>query len=295
MKAELTDLSVVKKSLSIEVPADVVAKALKETTSQYAKKARIPGFREGKVPLSLVRSRFGSEIRDDVRDQVVSRYYHEATREHGLQPLGEPTLEDLEFEDGKPLSFKTVFEVLPPIELKSYRDLESSRPTTTVEDAEVEQSLEEIRQSRANLVVEEGREAATGDIVIADLHGEPEDGEPFERERVMIEVGATDALYLLSMKRWRAARQRTNSSSPSSIPMSMVRRSWRASRSPMTSRSTRSRGKNYRSWMTSSPRISVISTTWKSCGHVIREDLEARKEHEIGSGDAAVPAWRSCC
>ncbi|MDH3626599.1 MAG: trigger factor [Acidobacteriota bacterium] len=194
MKVELTDHSVVKKSLKIEVPADIIDDELKNTVREYAKKARIPGFRAGKVPLDLVRNRFRKEIREDVRDRVVSRYYHEATKEKGLQPLGEPTLEDLEFEDGKPLSFKTTFEIMPPIELNEYKELEGTRPSTTVDDEEIEKSLEEIRQARANLIAEEGRAASTGDVVVGDLRGEPEDGEAFEKERMMIELGSADSL-----------------------------------------------------------------------------------------------------
>jgi trigger factor len=194
MHVELTDLGPTKKALSIEVGVDEVERETREVLRQYRKKARLPGFRPGHAPLDVLRKRFGKELVGDVRDRIVARSFHEATEERGLRPVGEPVVEEIDFEVGRPLRFKTTFEVLPPIEVRSYKGVEIQRPAPRVSDEELERALEGLRQSRARLVTEEGRAAAAGDVVIVDLRGEPAGAPPFERERVPIEVGAPENL-----------------------------------------------------------------------------------------------------
>ena len=194
MRVDLTDLSAVKKRMLVEVEADEVARETETILRGYAAKARVPGFRKGKVPASVIRARFAKEVEEDVRERVVSRFYHEATREKGLVPLGEPVLEEVNHEKGEPLSFKTTFEILPEIELKSYRGIEVRRPPDRIDDAQVKQALDELREARAKLTTEEGRKASTGDVIVVDLEGQPAGGEAFRRERMMLELGATDNL-----------------------------------------------------------------------------------------------------
>jgi trigger factor len=190
MKVELNDISPVRKSLSVEVDADEVARQTEKVLKDYRRKAKIPGFRPGKAPLSVVRSHFGKEAQEDVRDRIISASFVEAAKEKGLEPLGEPALEDVSFEEGRPLTFKTVFEVLPSIDLKNYREVEVTQPTASVADDEVRAALEEIRRSRTQLVAEEGREAVEGDVVYVDVEGTVAEGESIHRERMPIEIGA---------------------------------------------------------------------------------------------------------
>jgi trigger factor len=193
MKVDLTEQSPVKRVLAIEVDADEMAQEKKRVLRGYAQKARIPGFRPGKAPLSLVEARFKKEVGEDVRERVMSRSFHEAAREHGLRPLGDPVVDEVTGEDdeGEPFRFKLSFEVLPEIEVKNYKGLEVRREAVAVTDAQVDEALEELRQSRTQLVTEEDRAAVTGDVIVCDVRGTPSEGEPFERERTMIEVGAT--------------------------------------------------------------------------------------------------------
>jgi trigger factor len=190
----VTDLSSVKKSLSIEVGPQEVEKETGDVVRRLASRVRVPGFRQGKVPLGVVRTRFAKEVEDDVRDRLMSRLLAEATREKGLKPIGEPVLDHLSHDKDGPLSFRTTFEVMPEIEPKGYKGIEAREPSAEVTDAEVEKALEDLRQSQARLVSEEGRVASTGDVIVADIEGQPEEGEAFRRERTMIEVGAPDNL-----------------------------------------------------------------------------------------------------
>jgi len=190
MRVDLTEQSPVKRSLAFEVDAEELSRETHSVLQGYAAKARIPGFRPGKAPLSMIAARFKKEVADDVRERVMTRAFRDATREHGLRPLGNPVVEDVEEGEGQPLRFKLSFEVLPEIEVKSYEGVEVRRPRAAVEEAEVDRALEELRQARTRLVNAEDRGAADGDVLVADLEGTPAEGEPFERERMFIEVGA---------------------------------------------------------------------------------------------------------
>jgi trigger factor len=200
MKIDLTDLSPVRKRLSVEVAVEDVERETESVLKGYRKKARIPGFRPGKAPMAVVRSHYAKEVKDEVRDRIVSTSFHEAAKEKDLEPLGDPSLEDLSFEEGQPLTFKTVFEVLPKIELKGYRDVDVTRPTKKVADDEVGAALEDLRKARVQLVGEEGREAVKGDVVYVDVEGLPAGGEPLQRERMPIEVGAEQNLEAFNEK-----------------------------------------------------------------------------------------------
>jgi len=190
MKIEITDLSPVKKSLAVEVDAEEVSKETEAVLRRYTGQVRLPGFRQGKAPVDLVRKRFAKEIEDDVRERLISRLWREATSEKGLIPLGDPVLEDLRHEHGMPFGFKTTFEVLPQFTVKDYRGVEAKAPPSRVEDPDVDEALESIRQSHARYVVDEARLAEPGDVLVADLNEEPEGAEPKKRERMVIEVGA---------------------------------------------------------------------------------------------------------
>jgi len=194
VKVEWTDISPVRKSLSIEADPEEVSKETEEVVRRFARQAKFPGFRPGKVPIELVRSRFSKEIEEDVKERLVSRLHHEATHERGIHPLADPVLDDISFERGKALRFKTTFEVRPEISLKEYKGVAAKEPSAKVTDAEVATVLEDLRKSNAKLVTEPGRKAITGDVVVADVDGVPDAGEPFRREGVMVEVGASGNL-----------------------------------------------------------------------------------------------------
>jgi trigger factor len=136
-----------------------------------------------------VRARFGKALEEDVRDRLVTRAFREASSEKGLEPLGRPELEEVFYQEGQPFRLRTSFDVLPRIEVRGHRGVEVRRPSGRLAEGEVDRALEEIRQSRVRLVTEPDREARPGDVVVADVAGEPSEGEPFARERAAIEVG----------------------------------------------------------------------------------------------------------
>ena len=192
MKIELTDLSPVKKSLAVEVDAEEVSKETDAVLRRYASQVRLPGFRQGKAPVDMVRKRFAKEIEDDVRERLISRLWREATQEKGLHPLGDPVLDDLAHESGSPFRFKTTFEVLPRFDVRDYRGVEARMPSAKVDDGEVSEALESIRQAQSRFVADEARLAEPGDVIVADVEEQPEGEEAKRRERMVLEVGSSE-------------------------------------------------------------------------------------------------------
>jgi trigger factor len=190
VRSDLQDLSPVKKRLSVEVDADEVERETEGVLRGYRARAKIPGFRPGKAPMSVIRSRFGKDAEEDVRERIVARYFLESARERGLEPLGNPALDEIHYEKGESLRFQTTFEVLPAIEPRAYEGVEARRVVRKVEPREVDEILEDIRQSRARLVADEGRDASAGDVLFVDLEAMPEGGETFRRDGAAVEIGA---------------------------------------------------------------------------------------------------------
>ena len=166
MKIELKDLTPVRKQMAVEVDPDVVAREQGAVLRRFVSQVRLPGFRPGKAPASLVRTRFAKEIEEDVRDRLLSRLYREATEEKGLRPLGDPVLEKLTHEEGQPFRFETSFEVLPAFTVKGYREVHARQPKAVVGEEEVSAALQDIQRSRTRLVTAE-KAAEAGDVLVA--------------------------------------------------------------------------------------------------------------------------------
>ena len=191
------------REVEIEIPADEVSRAFRTVTKRYQKQARIPGFRAGKVPESLIRTRFHDGIRQDVVESVLPTHFREAIDKAELKPISQPQVTDLHLEDGQPLKFKAVFEILPSFSVDGYQDVKVPRPDTDLTDAEVDTELERIRDSRSTMEpVTEDRPLVDGDWAQITFRGEFKgEGETAEAEQqpvtgddVMIEVGGQNTL-----------------------------------------------------------------------------------------------------
>ena len=135
-----------KREVSIEIPAAEVKKATDSVAKRFQKLAKIPGFRAGKVPESIVRSRFAEDIRSEVVEQLLPKYYQQAVEKENLKPVSQPYVTDLKFEEGKPVTFKAEFEVLPEITPKDYKTIPVERQDTGVNDDEVEDALKHLQE-----------------------------------------------------------------------------------------------------------------------------------------------------
>ena len=157
----------------VEAPADEVAKAYRTAIKRYQKLARIPGFRAGKVPETLVRTKFARELREEVLQALVSERFRQAIAEQKLRPISEPQLLNLQLTEGEPLRFKAAFEVLPEFDVAGYDTVRVQRPQTDLTDEEYEAELEHIVDSQATVeTVEEERALAEGDWAEVQFRGE---------------------------------------------------------------------------------------------------------------------------
>ncbi|MCL1036703.1 trigger factor [Shewanella submarina] len=163
--------------LTISVPAEQIEKLVQENLKQEAKRARLPGFRPGKVPASVIEKRYGAAIRQDVTGQVMQRNFIEAIIAEKLNPAGAPTFIPGETKDNA-FEFVATFEVYPEVELKGLDAIEVEQPVATVTDADVDSMIETLRKQHAQYDAVE-REAAEGDKVKINFVGSV-DGEEFE-------------------------------------------------------------------------------------------------------------------
>ena len=155
-----------KREIDVEIPADVVAKHQETLVQQYSKQARIPGFRKGKVPASMVRNRFSSEITSDVVEHLVPQYFREAVVKGGYRPVSQPHIYGLEFTPGEPIKFKAAFEVLPEFDLGDYKAIKVEKPDVTVTDEQVDHELSLLQEKQASFdPVDDERGAEQGEFV----------------------------------------------------------------------------------------------------------------------------------
>ncbi len=179
MLLNYTDISSVKKSVEIEIPADLIETETRRVTSEYGRQAKIPGFRPGKVPPTVVRNRFAKEIQEEVMSRLLPRTFRDAVSERGVEPVGDPRLEHVDaFVEGVPLKYKAEFEVKPPIELREYRGLEVDDPKIEVTDNDVESMIERLRDQASAYRPETERGLEDGDFAVINMTSTVEGGEP---------------------------------------------------------------------------------------------------------------------
>jgi trigger factor len=181
MKTEFIDISDTQKNLVVEIPTAVVDAEIDRVTRDYSKAAKIPGFRQGKVPAKIVRQRFKEQILHEVAHGLIPRAVDEALRERGVEPVDSPDIRDVIVEEGQPLTFTATFETVPPIDPGDYAAIAVRRPDARTEDAEVDEALQRLRERAARYEPVEERSVAPGDTVAIDLDRkalgpEPADG-----------------------------------------------------------------------------------------------------------------------
>jgi len=170
MLINFKDLSPVRKEIEVEIPSEAVQSELQDVTSEFARHAKIPGFRKGKIPAKIVRTRFQKEIQQEVLDRLLPRTFQEAVQEKGLHPVGNPALKSVDtLEQGKPVRYRAEFEVKPRIELQNYRGIEISQPPLEVTEADIDQMVERLREQNSSFRPVTDRAAQSGDFVIVDV------------------------------------------------------------------------------------------------------------------------------
>jgi trigger factor len=184
-----------RRELELEIPAEEVTKAMEKVAKEFARLANVPGFRKGKAPLTLIRKRFADDIKGEVLQTLVPEKLEKAVNEQKLQPVSQPSVEKLDFNEGQALKFTAVFEVLPQFELGNYKDLTLEMPPMEVTEADVAKALEQARERASAFTPVEGRALADGDYAQLKLVGTANDGsEPLKAESVLCHIGAEETM-----------------------------------------------------------------------------------------------------
>jgi trigger factor len=200
------------REVAVEVDADTVSKAFRSVVKKYQRLARIPGFRVGKVPETVIKSRFAKEVRQEVLDELVSERFRQTIIEQKLSPVSQPQLTNLMLVDGQPLQFKAAFEVLPEFDIAGYDSVTVEKPDTTLTDAEYDAEMARLMDAHGTVEpVEEDRELVDGDWAeiefkgviqpLAQTAGEEsteEENEPITGEDILIQVGGANTLPAFS-------------------------------------------------------------------------------------------------
>lgn len=181
----------------IEIPADVVEREAETVTKEYARVARIPGFRPGHAPASLVRRRYRDEIKSEIVQSLVPKFFRDKVKDEKWSVVGQPSFEDLKFEEAQPLTVKATFEVYPQFELGQYKGLEIQKESPTVTEADVDQALELLRRRLSTTELVTDRAAQDGDFVTVSYQGHDLSDPakpPVEVREGMVHLGATGTL-----------------------------------------------------------------------------------------------------
>src|SRR5713101_9224301 len=155
-----------RRELELEIPAPDVEKASEKVARDLAKVARVPGFRPGKAPLTLIRRRFAEDIRGEVLQSLVPEQIEKALSDKKMSLVTRPQLEQVDWVEGGGVKFRAIFEVLPEFELGDYKNLEVEVPKVEITDADVEKAIEEMRERGATYVPVEARAIADGDFAV---------------------------------------------------------------------------------------------------------------------------------
>ncbi len=198
------------RSIEVEAPAEDVTKAFRDVTKRYTKLARIPGFRAGKVPESLIKSRFAKEVRQEVLESLVSDRFRKALEEQKANPVSQPQISELLLAEGAPLKFKATFEILPEINIDGYDTVKAERPDSSVSEDEFQAELANVLDHHATVEpVEEDRPLTDGDWAEIGFKGQVQDlaqtvnedglagtsdSKEITGEDVLIEVGGKNTL-----------------------------------------------------------------------------------------------------
>jgi trigger factor len=198
------------REIQVEIPADIVSRETDAVVTKFQKLAKLPGFRQGKVPATVVKNRFAEDIKSEVVESLIPRYFRQETEKQNLHPVSQPRVTDLHIHEGEPLRFKASFEVLPDFDITGYQEIHVEKPDTTVSEEEVEKTLQQLREQNASFNAIEDRSLQDGDFAQVAFRGtskaaagqetegqageQKNDGQPVNMDDVLVEVGGSNTL-----------------------------------------------------------------------------------------------------
>jgi trigger factor len=192
MKATLETLGAWERRLSVEVPPEEVGDSVERAYRELSRRARVKGFRPGKIPRSVLERLYGDRVRNEVIQNLVQRTFADAVREHQLEPVSEPVVEPEKLESGRPWRYTARLEVKPEVRVTAWRGLPLIKAPVAVDDAQVQERIERLAEMQSQLVAEDETPLARGHFAVIDFEGRI-DGTPFPGGKgsdVTLEVGS---------------------------------------------------------------------------------------------------------
>ena len=183
-----------KHELEITVPVDEIARETERVVANIQQKVRLPGFRPGKAPANLIRTKFAHQVREDVLESLLPKYFDKRVKEEDLHVVGRPSVKDVQFKEGEPLTFKAEFEVAPTFELGEYRGVTIHYAEPEVTDEDIAKRLDDIREQKAEYINVEPRPAVDGDYAVVSLDSLAGAAEPIHQDEMVLHVGDPDTL-----------------------------------------------------------------------------------------------------
>jgi len=165
MNVTVESLAPCRKLLRVEIDADSVNSAYDKAVADFQKQAKLPGFRPGKAPKDMVLKRFEKEIEDEAKRKLMGDSYRAAIKEHKLEVVGYPDIEEIQFGNGQALQFAATVETAPEFQLPEYKGLPAKKEARTVTDEDMNRALDALRQQQVKFNTVD-RPAQTGDIAV---------------------------------------------------------------------------------------------------------------------------------
>lgn len=177
MQVTINTLSDVKQEATIELVHDELQPHFDQAYAKYRAKVELKGFRKGKAPLAMVKKLYGEAIEHEALDDIANTFYHQAMQERNIQPLGRPSMVDMDFKRGERFQFRIEYEVKPPVELKTYKGIAVERLAHTVSDQEVDEEIQQLRKANSTTspatTVTDDEHIVTADVQELDEAGTP--------------------------------------------------------------------------------------------------------------------------
>ncbi len=179
MKVSVTKVSGCSREVQVEVPADTVQGRVDDLYGRISKDAKLPGFRKGKAPLSAIKKQYKEAVREQILQHELPEFFRTALVDEKIEPVAQPQISHLQFEEGAPLKFVATVEIKPEFQLKDYKGIKVKKEKTSVSEEEVDKALDGLREQLAQFIPVEDRPSKADDLVVVDFDGKI-DGKPFE-------------------------------------------------------------------------------------------------------------------
>ncbi len=183
-----------KHELEVVIPYEAVQAETDKVTKTFQSRAKIPGFRPGKAPASLIRRSFESDIRQQVLENIVPKFFDAQAKEENLTVVGTPNITDVHFHEGQPLKFKAQFEVYPEFTLGEYTGVTVPYKEPVVTDEDIDKRIDEIRETKAQMINEDPRPLADGDYAVISLESIAGTEEPINSDEVSVLIGGKETM-----------------------------------------------------------------------------------------------------